>query len=147
MSVDYSCVVAGRTAESCRRVSGSNGSSRSRCWPSWSQPALPHQDQTPPGVSLPGTQQAAGAQICASVLTCVVGVKPANILMSLVPYRTHLCWRVTTGDPLWECCESQDCCPICLLTCRKHTQKHTPQPEPYKNFKADIGILNWRNMT
>lgn len=48
------CVLAGRAAESSGRVPGSDGSSRPRRGPSWSQPALPHQDQTPPGIPLPG---------------------------------------------------------------------------------------------
>lgn len=50
-------VVAGRAAESPRRVPGSDGSSRARRGPPWSQPALPYQDQTPPGIALPGSQQ------------------------------------------------------------------------------------------
>ena len=49
------CVAAGRAAEPPGRVPGSDGSSRPRCRPSRGQPALPHQDQTPPGISLPGT--------------------------------------------------------------------------------------------
>lgn len=104
-------------------------------WVSWRQQRTTWTilESTSPSSSRPGTtwhlstRYTARAQTCVSVSTCVVcGMcQTCNTLMLLVSYRTRLCWRVTTGDQLWECCESQDCCPICLLTCRKCTHTRT----------------------
>ena len=49
--------VAGGAAESPGFVPGSDGSDGPRCGPPRGQPALPRQDQAPPGLALPGSRR------------------------------------------------------------------------------------------